>query len=98
MSSTRSATRPWFLAVSAPITAHCSAVDSSMRVKVVAMGPFSLSAGQVGELSEDIRRGDVAIAGDGVGTEQVAELAGEREVLVLGGDADLLDAVPRRQP
>ena len=31
----RSATRPWFAADSRPMTAHCSAVDSSMRVKLV---------------------------------------------------------------
>ena len=35
MPSTRSATRPWFWAVSTPITAHCSAVDSSMLRKLV---------------------------------------------------------------
>src|SRR5687767_11655202 len=35
MSSTRSATRPWFWDVSVPITAHCSAVDSSMLRKLV---------------------------------------------------------------
>ena len=33
--STRSATRAWFCAVSAPMTAHCSAVDSSMLRKLV---------------------------------------------------------------
>jgi hypothetical protein len=38
ISRTRSAARaPWFLVVSAPITAHCSAVDSSIRVKVCAI-------------------------------------------------------------
>src|SRR5688572_18291291 len=35
MPSTRSATRPWFWAVSAPMTAHWSAVDSSMLRKLV---------------------------------------------------------------
>jgi hypothetical protein len=40
--STWSATRGWFFTVSAPITAHSSAVDSSIRVKVVAMAAFPL--------------------------------------------------------
>ena len=35
MPSTRSATRPWFCAVSTPITAHCSAVEVSMLRKLV---------------------------------------------------------------
>src|SRR5437763_11755469 len=35
--STSSATRPWFLEVSLRITDHCSAVDSSIRVKVLAI-------------------------------------------------------------
>ena len=39
--STSSATRGWLRIVSAPMTAHCSAVDSSIRVKVVAMRAFS---------------------------------------------------------
>src|SRR4051794_10971051 len=37
ISSARSATRPWWAYVSLPMTAHCSAVDSSIRVNVVAM-------------------------------------------------------------
>src|SRR3954454_286690 len=36
MPRTRSATLDWFFADSSPITAHCSALDSSMRVNVVA--------------------------------------------------------------
>ena len=35
MSSTLSATRDWFCAVSAPMTAHCSAVEVSMLLKLV---------------------------------------------------------------
>ena len=46
MARIRSATRSWCSNVSWPITAHCSAVDSSMRVKVAGtsvfvMAPFS---------------------------------------------------------
>src|SRR5438309_1103096 len=37
----RSATRPWFLTCSTPIVSHCSRVEASIRVNVVAMAPFS---------------------------------------------------------
>ena len=76
MSSTRSATRPWFCVVSAPITAHCSAVDSSMRVKLVVAscrgyarvgsgGPVRLSCGQ------DVAGGELAVAQAGAGRARV---------------------------
>ena len=41
IASTVSATRPWCSNVSLPICSHCSAVDSSMRVKVEVMAPVS---------------------------------------------------------
>src|SRR5581483_3315555 len=87
MPSTRSATRSWFLNVSAPMTAHCSAVDSSMRVKLVsvlAMGRF------YGQLPQHVTRRHRAVVGQGVGRQELAQLAGRREVLVLVGDVHLL--------
>src|SRR5688572_14675379 len=86
-----SATRAWFIAVCLPISAHSSAVDSSMRVKVLAIAE-SLRP----QRSEDLRSGHRAVVGQRIAEasfgEQRAQLPRGREVLVLLGDLDVLDA------
>ena len=103
-----------------PMTAHCSAVDSSMLRKLVTVlmvrqatprtHAVPTSAPVQVQLGEDVAGGEVAVAQPGAvghgaaeaeggehvdGREQVAQLARRREVLVLLGDAHLLDAVAR---
>src|SRR5205085_8040133 len=87
----------WLLAESTPIWPHCSAVDSSMRVNVCVMA-LTLPPADVGQVIEDIAGGDVAVVAQGVRREELAQLTGRREVLLLVGEADLLDAFARRQP
>src|SRR5688572_3709880 len=88
-----SATRPWFFAVSAPMTAHCSAVDSSMRVKVSAMTPVCRAvagtrpsavedvvrvlAGGRGDLRRAVEDGETGGAG-GHAIERRRRLGGDR--------------------
>src|SRR3954452_10651216 len=107
MPSTRSATRLWFLKLSVPMTPHCSAVDSSMRVNVVAMGQSSQNSGECGQ---HVAGGDGSIVearafGHGTaqregrdrvnGRQQFTQFARGREVLLLGGDPHLLDTLAR---
>src|SRR5262245_5744858 len=108
MLSTRSATRSMCCEVSAPMTAHCSAVDSSMRVNVVAIWASSLS----GEGFQHLTRGKGAIVETRTllhraaerpchdlvdGGQELTQLGWRREVLLLGRDRDLLDAVHGRE-
>src|SRR4051812_44696059 len=64
---TLSATRGWFCMVSAPMTAHCSAVDSSIRVKLLAwsfvtvMTPVCPLDRSSGERCQDFAGGEVAV-------------------------------------
>src|SRR5436190_16711745 len=108
--STRSATRLWFLKLSVPITPHCSAVDSSMRVNLVAVisrvsyrsgEPGQHVAGADGPIVEPrtLRHGAAqGEGGDGVDRrQQLAQLAWGREVLLLGGDANFLDPFAGRE-
>src|SRR4029077_19107438 len=106
--STRSATRPWFLKLSVPMTPHCSAVDSSMRVNVVAISPVSYRSGEPGQhvAGADGSVVEPRTLGHGPaqrercdrvdGRQQLAQLARGREVLLLRRDADLLDPLPGR--
>src|SRR6478672_5802326 len=87
--STSSATRAWFFIVSAPMTAHCSAVDSSMRVKleacsfVTVMGPFCPRTVASGERGEDVAGRERPVVVDRTLAHRAAE--GERGDEVDGG-------------
>src|SRR5262245_30823400 len=64
LASTRSATRAWLALVSLPMTPHCSAVDSSIRVNVVAMAPRLCGDAQCrGGVEEEGPGGLVGVAG-----------------------------------
>src|SRR3954453_22837414 len=103
MPSTRSATRLWFCELSLPMTPHCSAVDSSMRVNVVAMSRSSQKSGEGSQHGAGRHRSvvqhpsvrDRTAEGerrDQVdGSEQLAQLAWRGEVLLFRRDADLFD-------
>src|SRR4051794_18248155 len=105
MSRIISATRGWFSMVSAPMTAHCSAVDSSIRVKRVAVSVMDTILPS-GEGRQHGAGGHRAVLGPGAarngatqgergrhvdGVDQLPEVARGREVLVLVGDLDQLD-------
>src|SRR5438874_1187937 len=88
----------WLLADSTPIWPHCSAVDSSMRVKVCVMYatlPLAFDHGAQGV--EDVAGGDIAVVGQRPRRQEVTQLARRREVLLLVGERHLLDALGRGQ-
>src|SRR3954468_23855511 len=89
----------WAFIDSTPIWAHSSAVDSSMRVKVCVMSAILRSALDDGpKVVENVTGGDVAVVSERFAREEVPQLTGRWEVLLLIGEADLLDAFGRRQP
>src|SRR5947209_17708886 len=84
----------WLLVDSTPITPHSSAVDLSMRVHVWVI-VLNLPPADVGELIEDVAGGYLAVVGQGSGREELAQLAGRGEVVLLVGETHLLEAVAR---
>ena len=109
MSRIVSATRGWFSSVSAPMTAHCSAVDSSMRVNRVAVSvmdtivPQASAANTVlaGTVRSSARGREGTeppsekVATTSIASDQPPQVAGRREVLVLVGHLHQLDLVGR---
>ena len=111
MPSTRSATRPWFFEVSAPMTAHCSAVDSSMRVKRRGHGHHSPVC--QASAAEHVAGGEravvehaavparepprVSVATTSTAASSSRSSGGGGKYSSSVGDRDLLDAVARRE-